>query len=116
MSDPRDIGDVGTVSIVHYFFNLTADSNSPTRKTTRSKFSTHGSVHALRTYYSLDCREGHMKEKFVCLLVCLQIHGRSIFARWMQFGEFSRIPYLVFGVEESESDVRFSKFRNTVER
>ena len=94
MSHRQNVGDVGTLRILDYFLNLIADSDSPTPKTPRWKFSTHGRIHTLRTDYSLDCREGLAhKNKFVCILVCLQIHGRSISARWMCFGEFSRIPY-----------------------
>ena len=73
-----------TISTLHYFLNLIADSNSATPKTPESKFSSHGKIHTLRTDYSLDCREGLThKNKFVCMLVCLQVHGGLIFARYM---------------------------------
>ena len=37
----------GTMSILHYFLNLIADSNSATPKTPESKFSTHGKIHTV---------------------------------------------------------------------
>ena len=83
ISQRRNVRDARTVRRLHFFLNLIADSNSPTPKTPRSKFSTHGKIHTLRTDYSLDCREGLThKNKFVCLLVYLQIYGGSIFAMW----------------------------------
>ena len=71
LSQRPDIGDVKTVTRLHFFLILTADSNSATPKTPESKFSTYGKMHTLRLRYSLDCREGLAhKNKFVCLYAC----------------------------------------------